>query len=432
MATGLGGSPCRCPGVVVAAWNTAASRRTAPARQPGLVNTNGSAACVVLGNSLLNSGPLSLTRCTTSPPLHRAAARPLRRELGRAIGGLAVASAPAGRARKAPCWPCSLLLLAGTASWRLPSAAVPGRPAAWSCCPARAEAATLITVLWSIRLPRAVLAIAVGAALGLAGAAQQGLFRNPLADPALVGVSAGAALAAVAAIVLADRIDYAALPFPPRALVPIAAFAGGLAATLLALRLARAGDGGTAGLLLAGIAVNAVCGAGTGLLVTLSDDRQLRDITFWTMGSLANGSWLGIGAALGAALAALALLLPVARALDALLLGEREAAYLGIDVPRLRRRVVAANALAVGGAVAAAGMIGFVGLVVPHLLRRVAGARHTLVLPGAALLGAALLLLADAGARVAASPMELPIGLVTSALGGPFFVLLLLRRGRGT
>ena len=288
-------------------------------------------------------------------------------------------------------------------------------------------------VLWQIRLPRAVLALAVGAALGLSGAAQQGLFRNPLADPALVGVSAGAALAAVAAIVFADRIDIAALPFPPRALVPVLAFAGGLAATFLALRLARAADpsgGSTAGLLLAGIAVNAVCGAGTGLLVTLSDDRQLRDITFWTMGSLANGSWLGIGAALAAAGLALALLLPASRALDALLLGEREAAYLGIDVRRLRRRVVVANALAVGGAVSAAGMIGFVGLVVPHLVRRLGGARHGFVLPASALLGAAMLLLADAGARVVAAPMEMPIGLVTSALGGPFFILLLLRRGR--
>eukprot|EP01035_Chromulina_nebulosa_P008666 gene8666-11741_t len=145
-------------------------------------------------------------------------------------------------------------------------------------------------VLWQIRLPRAVLAIAVGAGLGLAGAAQQGLFRNPLADPALIGVSAGAALAAVAGIVLGTPVW---LP------VPACAFAGGLVATLLALRLAGTGEG-TGRLLLAGIAVNAICSAGTGLLITMSDDRQLRDITFWTMGSLAGGGWGGALAALAA------------------------------------------------------------------------------------------------------------------------------------
>ncbi len=280
-------------------------------------------------------------------------------------------------------------------------------------------------VLFRIRLPRALLAVAVGAALGLAGAAQQGLFRNPLADPALVGVSAGAALGAVAAIVMGHLAPALVQPL----LVPGAAFLGGVAATFLALRLARAGGGaGTGGLLLAGIAVNAVCAAGTGLFVTISDDRQLRDITFWTMGSLASGGWAGAAASLSASLLAALLLLPKARALDALLLGEREAASLGVDVPALRRRVVAATALAVGAAVAAVGIVGFVGLVVPHLLRLGGTVRHAHVLPGAAVAGAGLLLLADAAARTVAAPAELPIGLVTSAIGGPFFIALLLRR----
>lgn len=282
------------------------------------------------------------------------------------------------------------------------------------------------TVLWSIRLPRLLLAIAVGAALGLSGAAQQGLFRNPLADPALVGVSAGAALAAVAAIVFAGLA-----PPPVQApLVPASAFAGGLAATLLALRLARLSGEATAGLLLAGIAVNAVCGAGTGLLVSISDDRQLRDITFWTMGSLAGGHGLATLAALAASAAALLMILPLAGALDALLLGEHEAAWLGVELDRLRRRVVVATALAVGAAVAAAGIVGFVGLVVPHLLRLLGATRHAALLPGAALLGAALLLLADLLARSLAAPQELPLGLVTALLGAPCFVLLLLRRAR--
>lgn len=296
-------------------------------------------------------------------------------------------------------------------------------------------------VIWDIRVPRAALAVAVGAALGLAGAAQQGLFRNPLADPALVGVSAGAALGAVAVIVLGDPLAARLAPWlPPRAMVPVAAFVGGLLASGLALRLARSsgGEGGAMGgavaaLLLAGVAINAVAGAGTGLLVTLSDDRQLRDITFWSMGSLASGGWAGAALTGGCTVVAALLLLPMARPLDALLLGEREAEALGVDTVRLRRRVVAGVALAVGGAVASAGVIGFVGLVVPHVVRQVlAGPRHGLVLPCAGLLGAALLLLADAAARAAVAPAELPIGLVTALLGGPFFVLLLMRQGRRT
>lgn len=287
-------------------------------------------------------------------------------------------------------------------------------------------------VLWQIRLPRAAMAIVVGAALGLAGAAQQGLFRNPLADPALVGVSAGAALAAVATIVLGGpMLALSSGWLPPRLLLPAAAFLGALGATAVSLRLAHASsDGGTAGLLLAGIAVNAIAVAGTGLLVTLSDDRQLRDITFWSMGSLASGGWGGAASAGACAAVAALMLLPAARQLDALLLGELEADGLGVDVTRLRRRVVCAVALSVGGAVATAGIVGFVGLVVPNLVRLVAGPRHGLLLPGAAVLGASLLLLADAVARVAAAPAELPVGLVTALLGGPFFILLLLRRGR--
>jgi iron complex transport system permease protein len=282
---------------------------------------------------------------------------------------------------------------------------------------------TEAAVLWQIRLPRALMAVAVGASLGLAGAAQQGLFRNQLADPALIGVSAGAALAAVIGIVFFAPLQVV-LPIPPGLLIPVLAFGGGLIATFIALRLAGTD---TAGLLLAGIAVNAACGAATGLLITLSDDRQLRDITFWTMGSLAAGGWLGGGIALLACLIAIAMILPTAPALDALLLGEREAGWLGVRVDRLRLRVVVATALAVGAAVAAAGIIGFVGLVVPHLLRLLGSPRHALVLPGSALLGAALLLLADTLARGIAVPSELPVGLVTSALGAPFFIVLLWR-----
>lgn len=296
-------------------------------------------------------------------------------------------------------------------------------------------------VLWQLRLPRAALATVVGAALGVAGAAQQGLFRNPLADPALVGVSAGAALAAVTVIVAGEPIAAAAAAAWPdwlggpgvssRLVLPGAAFLGGLCATWVALCLGRAAGGvGSGGLLMAGIAVNAVAGAGTGLLIAASDDRQLRDVTFWSMGSLASGGWPGaLSSGLCAALA-LALLLPAARRLDALLLGEEEAEALGVDVAALRRRVVGAVAVAVGGAVAAAGIVGFIGLVVPHLVRMLIGPRHAAMLPASGLLGAALLLLADTGARSIVAPAELPVGLVTSLLGGPFFILLLLRGRR--
>ncbi len=286
-------------------------------------------------------------------------------------------------------------------------------------------------VLWQIRLPRALLAIVAGAALGAAGAAQQGLFRNPLADPALVGVSSGAALGAVVAILFTDRLGALLAPVPPLALVPASAFVAGLLASLLALRLAGAAGGGTGGLLLAGIAINAVCGAATGLFVTMSDDRQLRDITFWSMGSLSSAGWPAVALTGLCAVATFALLLAKSRALDALLLGEQEAIYLGVSVSRLRLYVVTVVALGVGAAVAATGIIGFVGLVVPLLLRLVAGPRHVLLLPGAALLGASLLLAADALARTLAAPAELPIGLITAALGGPVFVVLLLRHGRG-
>lgn len=283
-------------------------------------------------------------------------------------------------------------------------------------------------VILSIRLPRTLLGLLVGAGLAVAGAAMQGLFRNPLADPGLIGVSAGAALAAVSVIVLGGTglavVTDALGPFS----LPIAAFAGGLATTLLVYRLASS-DGRTSvtTLLLAGIAINALCGAGTGLLTYLADDQQLRTLTFWSMGSLGGATWPAVGtAALFIAVPLLALPL-LARTLNALLLGEAEAGHLGIAVQQMQRIIVALAALAVGAAVAVSGIIGFVGLVVPHLLRLALGPDHGFLLPGSALLGGALLLLADLLARTLVTPAELPIGILTALLGGPFFLALLLR-----
>jgi iron complex transport system permease protein len=283
-------------------------------------------------------------------------------------------------------------------------------------------------VILNIRLPRTLLGLLVGASLAIAGASLQGLFRNPLADPGLIGVSAGAALAAVSVIVLGGS----GLAFLTDALgafsLPLAAFAGGLVTTMLVYRLAST-DGRTSvtTLLLAGIAINALCGAGTGLLTYLADDQQLRTLTFWSMGSLGGATWAAVGST--AVLIAIPLLsLPLlARTLNALLLGEAEAGHLGIAVQRMQRVIVALTALAVGAAVAVSGIIGFVGLVVPHLLRLALGPDHRFLLPGAALLGGSLLLLADLFARTFVTPAELPIGIVTALLGGPFFLALLMR-----
>jgi len=283
-------------------------------------------------------------------------------------------------------------------------------------------------VILSIRLPRTLLGLLVGAALAVAGAAMQGLFRNPLADPGLIGVSSGAALAAVAVIVLGSHgLAFLTTALGPFSL-PVAAFAGGLFTTLIVYRLANQ-DGRTSvtTLLLAGIAINALCGAGTGLLTYLADDQQLRTLTFWSMGSLGGATWPAVGSAAVLIAVPLFILPLLARTLNALLLGEAEAGHLGIAVQRMQRVIVALAALAVGAAVAVSGIIGFVGLVVPHLLRLALGPDHRFLLPGSALLGGSLLLLADLLARTLVTPAELPIGILTALLGGPFFIALLMR-----
>ncbi len=298
--------------------------------------------------------------------------------------------------------------------------------------PLPAEFARDAAVLGVIRAPRVLLAALVGGGLGVAGAAMQGLFRNPLADPALIGVSGGAALFAVAAIVLGGAVFGAAAGTLGLWLLPVAAFAGGLAATLLMARLGSVnGVASVATLLLAGVAVNALAGALTGLLIFMADDRQVRDITFWTLGSLAGARWVQlpvIAALVG--LPALALC-GLARPLNALLLGEAEAFHLGIPVESVKRLAVILAAITVAAGVAFTGLIGFVGLVVPHVVRLAFGSDHRIVLPGAALLGAALLVLADLAARSLAAPAELPVGVVTALLGAPFFLWLLRRRATG-
>jgi iron complex transport system permease protein len=270
-------------------------------------------------------------------------------------------------------------------------------------------------ILIALRLPRALVAVGAGAGLAVAGAAMQGLFRNPLADPGLVGVASGAALGAAVAIALDVRVPW----LPVTLAQPALAFLGGLAATWAVHRLARVrGRTSVVGLLLAGIAMSALAGAAI---------RQLRDLSLWLLGGLGGASRDVALVLLPCVLAAGLLLWRRARELDALLLGEAEAYHLGVDVERLRRRVVAEVALAVGVCVAFTGMIGFVGLLVPHLLRGLVGPRHRVLLPAAALGGAALLLVADAVARTVLAPAELPVGILTAMLGAPVFLAMLAR-----
>lgn len=284
-------------------------------------------------------------------------------------------------------------------------------------------------ILYGIRLPRLAMGLTVGAALAVSGALMQGLFRNPLADPGLVGVGAGAGLGAVLAIVLGGLLPAALGAWLGSALLPVAAFAGGWVVTLLLARLAtRGGRTSVATLLLAGIALSALAGAATGVLVFLADDTQLRDLTFWSMGSLAGASWGKLASAAPLILPVLVLSPLLGRGLNALSLGEPAAQHMGIRVERLKRLTILATAAAAGAAVAISGGIGFVGIVVPHLLRLAAGPDQRPLLAQAALLGGALLVAADIVARSVVAPAELPIGVVTAVLGAPVFLWILLRR----
>lgn len=284
-------------------------------------------------------------------------------------------------------------------------------------------------ILWSIRLPRIATAMMVGAMLAAAGAIMQGLFRNPLADPSLVGVSSGAGLAAAATIVVGDLYLSGMAGQMAIDMLPLTAFVGALIATFALYRLAtRDHRTSIAIFLLGGIAIAAIANSGIGLLVFVADDRQLRDVTFWLLGSMAGATWPK-AAAIAPALFLVAATIPfVARGLDLLVLGEAEAFHAGVSVQRLKVVAIVVVAAATGAAVSVSGIIGFVGIVVPHLLRLIIGPAHRLLLPASILLGAALLLFADTAARTIAAPAEIPIGIITAAIGAPFFLVMLLRQ----
>ncbi len=282
------------------------------------------------------------------------------------------------------------------------------------------------TVLYEIRIPRVILAAFVGASLGLSGASLQGLFRNPLADPGLIGVSAGAALGASIIIVLGSSL------FPGfifgAFILPMAAICGAaLVISLLYVFTRGFGYQGITYMLLVGIAVNAFASVGIGILTYISTDSELRGLTFWTMGSFGGASWYLILPAIVVISLSMFWMIPSSRKLDLLQLGEPEAYRLGVDVKKLKYKVIISSAITVGVSVSLSGMIGFVGLVVPHLVRLLGGVNHSYLLPGSALLGAGLMMSADLLSRILVQPAELPVGLITSAIGAPFFLWLIFR-----
>ena len=280
----------------------------------------------------------------------------------------------------------------------------------------------LRAIFWDIRLPRVLLAALVGSALALAGAGVQGLFRNPLADPALIGVSAGAALGAVLCFFLGWQGALGGW------LLPLAAFAGGwLAVLLLGVFNSGFAGGGTAKLILAGVALNAMIGSVLGFFLFSATDDALRSMTFWTLGSCASAQWSQVAVLCVFLVVGGVLLSRNARFLDALQLGDDQAAHLGVSVSRVRREIIIAAALLAGAATAFAGTIGFIGLVAPHMARLLLGGLHRFVLPASFLLGGMLLALADLGSRTLVAPAELAVGILTAAIGGPFFLWLLRR-----
>ncbi|MFC4889360.1 FecCD family ABC transporter permease [Streptomyces beijiangensis] len=280
------------------------------------------------------------------------------------------------------------------------------------------------SVLWNVRLPRVVLALLVGGSLGCAGALMQGVFGNPLAEPGVIGISSGAAVGAVGAIALG-------LNFFGNWTVTACAFVAGLLTVLAVYVLSRSG-GRTevVTLILTGIAVNAFAGALIGLFIFFADNAQISQITFWQLGSLAQATWPKVLAVLPCALLGLAVAPFFARKLDLLALGERPARHLGVDVERLRVVLVLVVALLTAAAVAVAGIITFVGLLVPHLLRMANGPGHRFLVPGSALGGAVVLVAGDLAARTVAAPAELPLGVLTALFGSPFFFWLLRRTRR--
>ena len=286
------------------------------------------------------------------------------------------------------------------------------------------------TILFDIRLSRICLAFLIGAILAISGAVMQGLFRNPLAAPSLIGVSSGASVGASIVIVLAGTWlqNNALLGL---SVVAVGAFVGSFLITLLVFRLSTSTLGtSVTTMLLAGIAISALAGAVNSLFSYFADNEMLRQISIWQMGNLSTANWARVSVVAVVAVFVLVLFPRESKSLNALLLGESEARHLGIDVQRVKKKLILLTTLGIGTAVAVAGMIGFVGLIVPHMVRLLIGPDHRWLLPVSALAGGILLLIADTLARVIIAPVELPTGILTAILGAPFFIMLLIQQRR--
>ncbi|TWG97293.1 iron complex transport system permease protein [Mesorhizobium sp. J18] len=292
----------------------------------------------------------------------------------------------------------------------------------FSSQPLTADETLNAAVVWDLRLARVLSGIIVGASLATCGAAMQGLFGNPLADPGIVGVSSGASLGAIMVVVL--QISTFGIWT-----LPVGAFLAGTGTTFIIYALARPGQegGDNSKLLLVGIAVNAIGGAFAGFLTYMATAEQLQSLTFWSMGSLSSARWITVAISVPPTILGIGLLYRWARPLDLLALGERQARHLGVDVKFLRRKLIFVTALLVAAAVSFNGTIGFVGLVVPHLFRLMIGPAHRLLIPFCAAGGALLVMLADLAARTLDPPSEIPIGVIMGSLGGPFFLWMIYR-----
>ena len=289
------------------------------------------------------------------------------------------------------------------------------------------------SVLLYIRLPRVLSAILIGASLAVSGASMQGLFRNPLADPGLIGISSGASLAAVFTIVAGTRLLPGVSSMANMYTLSIATFIGAFITMIIVYRLSNInGRVIISTMLLAGIAINAFAGALTGFFTFNANDAQLRSITFWTLGSLGGATWTNVIALLPFTIIPIIVLPRLSKSLNALALGENTAMYLGINIDQAKRIIVVLTALCVGASVAVAGIIGFVGLVIPHIVRKIVGPDHRYLLPLSALSGALLLVAADLLCRTAFAPSEVPIGIITAMVGAPLFLYILIKERKTT
>ena len=286
-------------------------------------------------------------------------------------------------------------------------------------------------VLTAIRLPRVLFGILIGSTLAVCGAAMQGLFRNPLADAGLIGISSGASLAAIAVIVFSLGVFKSIQNVAGLYALSIVTFAGAFITTIIVYRIAQVnGKIVVSTMLLSGIAISALAGAATGITILYANDVQLRSITFWTMGSLGGANWTNVSVLFPFAILPVVVLPVLSKSLNAFVLGENNAAHLGLNVERLKMQVILLTAIGVGSSVAMAGIIGFVGLIVPHIIRMIIGPEHKKLMIASALLGAVMLVIADLICRTAIAPAEIPIGIATTLIGGPFFLYLLLKDKR--